>query len=196
MQEKVKRRATYADLKAVPPHLVAEILNGRLVTHPRPAPPHGTSSTSLTDELVGPFQKRKGGPGGWVFIGEPELHRGEDVAVPELAGWRRTRMTQMPTTAFIALAPDWICEVISPSTEDYDRGEKSEIYARAGIPHFWIIDPLIKKLEVHELRDGRWLLLQTVSQHQTVVAPPFDAVSFSLGMLWPFDDPLGQQSET
>jgi Uma2 family endonuclease len=195
MQDTVKRRATYADLKAVPSNLVAEILNGRLVTHPRPAPPHGTTATSLTDELVGPFQKRKSGPGGWVFIAEPELHLGEDVAIPELAGWLRTRMTTMPAAAFVELVPDWVCEVLSPSTEAYDRGEKSAIYARSGIPHFWIIDPLIKKLEVYELRKNGWHLLQTVAEHQMVVAPPFDAVPFSLGMLWPFDDPPSQHGK-
>ena len=185
MQDIIEREATYADLEAVPPHLVAEILNGRLVTHPRPAPRHAVTAASLTDELVSPFQKGRGGPGGWIFMTEPELHFGRDVAVPELAGWRRERMSALPETAYIETPPDWLCEVLSPSTETYDRGDKREIYARAGVKHLWLADPRVEILEVFELTGGRWLLMGTYDGDAAVRAVPFDAIEFALGQLWP-----------
>jgi Uma2 family endonuclease len=131
-----------------------------------------------------PFDLGNNGPGGWVFLGEPELHLGEHVVVPDLAGWRRERMTDFPDTAWIEVAPDWVCEVLSPSTESYDRGDKRLIYAGAGVAHVWHINPVLRMLEVYELRDGKWLLLDVVGDEAQVAAPPFADFSFSLGLLW------------
>ena len=141
MAEPAERQATYEDLMQVPPHLVAEILSGRLVTHPRPAPRHAVASSSLGDELVGPFQKGRGGPGGWWVLDEPELHLDADVLVPDIAGWRRERMPTMPETAWFGIAPDWVCEILSPSTAREDRVVKMPIYVRAGVSHLWLVDP-------------------------------------------------------
>ena len=185
MQDTIERRATYADLEAVPEHLVAEILHGKLVTHPRPAPPHAEVHFVLASVLGGPFREGIGGPGGWRFLTEPELHLGDDVAVPELAGWRLERMPDLPETAYIELPPDWVCEVLSPSTEKYDRGDKRQIYADAGVRHLWLVDPRVELLEVFELIDGRWTLLGTYQVDAPVRAAPFDAVEFRLGRLWP-----------
>ncbi len=113
-----KRPATYADLEAVPEHLVAEIIDGVVRTHPRPSLRHGLTATSLSDELATPFQKGRGGPGGWVFSVEPELHLREHVLVPDIGGWRRERLPAVPETPFTDVAPDWICEVLSGSTEN------------------------------------------------------------------------------
>ena len=162
MAEPAKPQATYADLEAVPPHLVAEILFGSLVTHPRPAPPHAFSATSLSEELVGPFQKgRSGGPGGWVFADEPELHLGPHVIVPDLAGWRRERMPQLPAQAFIETPPDWACELLSPSTQRYDRGAKRRIYATYRVGHLWHLDAVARQLDVFELKNDHWVLYET-----------------------------------
>lgn len=182
------RAATYADVEAVPPHLVAEILYGTLVTHPRPAPRHAVAITSLGSELAGPFQKGFGGPGGWIFMVEPELHFGSHVAVPDIAGWRRENLKVLPQTAWIETPPDWICEVISPSTEKYDRGEKRVIYAEAGVKHLWLLDPRSRVLEVFSLSAEGWLLVETLSEPANVSARPFDAISFPLSVLWPFDE--------
>jgi len=186
-----QRSATYADIEALPPHLVGEILFGALVTHPRPATRHGIATTSLGDELVGPFQKgRGGGPGGWLFIIEPELHLGPHVVVPDIAGWRRHRLDAGAAEgAFIEVPPDWACEVISPSTERYDRGDKRRIYAHFGVQHLWHLDPRARMLEVFRLQDRNWLLTHTFVDTEDVCAPPFDAITFSLGLLWPFDPP-------
>lgn len=190
MQETLARRATYADVEATPPHLVAEILFGRLVTHPRPAPRHAEVHFSLGGVLAGPFRNGIGGPGGWRFLTEPELHLGDDVAVSELAAWRIERLPELPDTAFINLAPDWVCEVLSPSTEKYDRGDKREIYAEAGIKYLWLIDPRIELLEVFELINGHWSLRKSATGDAPVRAAPFEAIEFPLRLLWP----LGPQS--
>lgn len=187
MAQTAERPATYADLEAVPPHLVAEILHGRLVTHPRPAPRHGEVHFSLGTVLGGPFRNGIGGPGGWRFLTEPELHLGDDVAVPELAAWRIERMPELPDTAYIELAPDWACEVLSKSTEKYDRGAKRDIYGQAGVKHLWLLDPRIELLEVFELVDGHWRLLKTLAAGAPVRVAPYAAIEFPLSLLWPLE---------
>lgn len=191
MAEPGKKKATYADLEAVPPDLVAEIIDGELVTHPRPSPRHGAATSSLGAELSEAFQKGRGGPGGWIFIDEPELHLETQVVVPDIAGWRSDRLTTAPDTNYFELAPDWVCEVLSASTEARDRTVKSRIYAEAGIPHFWLIDPRQQILEAFELREGRWLKIGAWRSDDKVRAAPFDAIAFSLADLWPLDRPLG-----
>jgi Uma2 family endonuclease len=189
------KKATYADLEAVPPHLVAEIIDGRLETHPRPAPRHGAAAVGLGYELSGPFQNGRGGPGGWIFILEPELHLGPDVVVPDLAGWRRERLPVEPTTAYIETPPDWVCEIGSPSTERLDRGPKRRIYAREGVGHLWLLKPDLKLLEAFANVAGQGLLLATVGEDEEVRVAPFDAVGFPMSSLFPFDEPYQKPSE-
>lgn len=178
------RRATYQDILDAPPNMVAELLDGELVLMPRPAPPALEAATALTGTLIGPFRLGIGGPGGWRIVAEPELHLAEDVAVPDLGGWRLERMPTKPKTAWYELPPDWVCEVLSPKTRKYDLGPKREIYARHGVKHLWYVDPLVELLEVFELTAPGWLLLGTWQGHADVAAPPFDAVPFKLGLLW------------
>lgn len=195
MAEPAKKRVTYADLEAVPPHLVAEIIDGELVTHPRPSPRHGMASSALGARLAGPFQFGADGPAGWVFIDEPELHLADDVVVPDIAGWRRERLPGLPDEAWIDVPPDWVCEVLSASTERRDRGSKRRIYAEAGVGHLWLLDPRFQLLEVFALSNGNWLLIGTWSSDDVVSAPPFDAISISLADLWPLDRPLGFEED-
>lgn len=191
MTDTTKRPANYADLEAVPPHLVAEIIDGVVRTHPRPSPRHGLSVLALGTKLTDSFQFGASGPGGWLFISEPELLLRPHVLVPDLAGWRRERLSVLPDTAYLDVIPDWICEVLSGSTERRDRTVKMRIYAEAGVPHFWIIDPRLQLLEVFGLQEGRWTHLGVWNSADEVRAPPFDAISFSLADLWPLDPPLG-----
>lgn len=190
MAETATKRATYADLEAVHPHLVAEIVHGALVTHPRPSPRHAITASSRVTEIAGPYQRGRGGPGGWVFMTEPELHSGEDVVVPDIAGWRRERLPQLPDTPYLTTPPDWLCEVIYPSTEFYDRGPKRDIYAAAGVSYLWLVDPASQQLEAFQLAAGQWLLQATMTGDQEVKLPPFDAAPFNLGLLWPYDKPI------
>ena len=136
----LKKGATYDDLVRVPEHYVAEMFDGDLYASPRPAAPHIRAATKLAAKLDGPFDFD--GPGGWILLVEPELHFGNDVLVPDVAGWRRERLPAVPNDAYFTLAPDWVCEVVSPSTEAIDRGRKLRIYAREGVAHAWLVDPL------------------------------------------------------
>ncbi len=179
-----RRRASYDDLIAVPEHLVAEIIDGELITSPRPASRHALAGSSLGDELVSPFQKARGGPGGWWILNEPELHFGVDVVVPDLAGWRHERMQNFPDVKFFTLAPDWVCEVLSPSTERIDRSKKLGIYARERVAHVWLLDPIDKTLEVFVLQRSEWVLRAVYSGHDKIRAVPFDAIEIELALLW------------
>ncbi|KYG11149.1 hypothetical protein BE21_58170 [Sorangium cellulosum] len=187
-----QRRATYADLEAVPPNRVAELVRGTLHVFPRPAPRHARASSRLGGKLSGPFDLGEGGPGGWHLLDEPELHfpdpnaPGEiDALVPDLAGWRVERMPELPDTAYFELAPDWICEVLSPSTEDVDRDEKMPIYAREGVRYAWLVDPIARTLEVFSLASGRaWSPVATHRDAARVRVEPFDAIELDLSVLW------------
>ncbi|MDR4306485.1 Uma2 family endonuclease [Chelatococcus sambhunathii] len=187
------KRATYADLEAVPSHLVAEIVDGRLETHPRPRPRHGGAAIELSYELTGPYRRGRGGPGGWIFIPEPELHLGPDVVVPDLAGWRRERLPTEPETAYIETPPDWVCEILSPATARLDRGPKRRIYAEAGVAFLWLLDPAERQLECFALAAGSWMLKATFQPGDEVRVEPFDAVGFPLDVLFPFDEPAPQK---
>ena len=178
------RPATYDDLTKLPDNLVAEIVNGELHASPRPASPHTRASSSLGVRLGGPFDHGIGGPGGWWILDEPELHFERDILVPDLAGWRRTRMPQAPRTAHVSLAPDWVCEVLSPSTMQLDRARKLGIYAREGVPHAWLVDPLARTLEALRLEGGRWLLLGTHVGDEVVRVEPFVEIELELQLLW------------
>ena len=178
-------RATYQDVLDAPAHQVAEIVDGTLHTHPRPSPSHTLASSSLGSDLSNPFQFGRGGPGGWWILDEPELHLGEDILVPDLAGWRRERMANLPDTAYFTLAPDWVCEVLSASTRRLDLHGKRPVYARERVSHLWLVDPTDRTLEAFELRDGQWLLIESAKDDDPVSIPPFDAITFSLGDLWP-----------
>ena len=185
MTAPARKPATYADLEAVPPHLVAEIIYGVLETHSRPTVPHGVAATHLCYELIGPFDRGRSGPGGWNFLPRIEFHFEGNVVVPDIASWRRERLPQIPDVAFMTLAPDWVCEVVSPETARLDRGPKRAIYAKAGVSWLWLLDPKDRVLEAFQLFDGQWRLVGVATGKDNIKLPPFDAVSF------PFDDLFG-----
>jgi Uma2 family endonuclease len=182
-----RRPASYQDLLAVPEHLVAEILDGDLHTTPRPSPRHASASSGVGGVLHGPFDRGRGGPGGWWILDEPELHLGRDVLVPDLAGWRRERLPRLPEEPYFTIAPDWICEVLSPSTAAMDRVKKLTVYARENVPHAWLVDPVAQTLEVLRLEGGRWTIVSTAAGAGLVRAEPFEALDLDLTLLW--DEP-------
>ena len=184
-----RRPATYDDLLAVADHLVADILDGELYASPRPAVPHALATSGLGYDLIGPFDRGRGGPGGWWILVEPELHLSDDVVVPDLAGWRRTRVPDLPRGAFLQIAPDWVCETLSPSTERIDRGKKLAIYAREGVAHVWLLNPIAETLEAYRLQEGHWLLLVTHTGDVTARIEPFDAIEIELWRLWGRSEP-------
>ncbi|QRK09144.1 Uma2 family endonuclease [Archangium violaceum] len=176
--------ATYADLEALPEGVVGELIGGELHVSPRPAGPHTVAASVLGIELGGAFHRGRGGPGGWVILDEPELHLGEDVLVPALAGWRRERMPRVPRTPAFTLAPDWVCEVLSPSTATLDQKDKLPVYAREGVRHVWLLEPEKRELEVFQLEGVRYSLLSTHTGTARVRAEPFQAVELELAALW------------
>ena len=178
------RPATYEDLERLPDNLVAEIVDGELHASPRPAPRHASAGSVVGAGLVPPFHLGRGGPGGWWILYEPELHLGRDVLVPDWAGWRRSRMPHLPTTAYFPLVPDWVCEILSPSTSSLDRKQKLSVYAREGVSHVWLIDPLARTLEVLRLESGRWTILATHAGADVVRAEPFTDIELELSALW------------
>ena len=185
--------AVEAAFAAVPSEQIAEIIDGELHVQSRPGRRHTRSASRLGAELGGPFDRGKNGPGGWVILDEPELHLGPrpDKLVPDLAGWRRARMPDAlgdgDDDAHYALVPDWICEVISASTERTDRIKKMRIYRRDGVGHVWLLSPVPQTLEVDrvdEREEGRWTLLATHEGEERVRAEPFEAFELELGALW------------
>ena len=181
---KPTRPATYADLEALAENVVGEIVRGVLYTNPRPAPRDAAVSSGLGIDLGGPFDRGRGGPGGWRILDEPELHLHEDVLVPDLAGWRRERMPTLLTQAWFELAPDWVCEILSPSTATFNRTTKLPIYARERVGHLWLVDPLAKMLEVFRLENGRGSPVAAHAGDAVVRGEPFDAIELELKGLW------------
>ncbi len=169
---------------SVPDHLVAEIVEGELFTSPRPRKRHERAQGMLYMRLRGRFDDGGEGPGEWWIVGEPELHLGADILVPDIAGWRRDRVPNITDTAWWDVAPDWICEVISPSTGRLDRVRKLPAYAKYGVAHAWIVDPAELTLEVYRLIEGHLALISTHEGDDLVRAEPFEAIELPLSALW------------
>lgn len=176
--------ASYADLEALPDTMVGEILFGALHAHPRPAPRHAVAANALGTEVSSPFQFGRGGPGGWIFMTEPELHLGPHVVVPDIASWKRERLPEPPATAYIEVAPDWVCEVLSPSTMRIDRTDKLAVYRDFAVPYLWYVDPDARTLEVLELQHGHWVIVAALKDDDEVAAAPFAVHAFKLDGLW------------
>ena len=175
-----------AAYREAPDNVVAEILDGALSLMPRPRPRHAKAATRLAAALRGFHDPDDGEPGGWVVLVEPELHLGPrpDVIDPDLAGWHRARLPTEPEEAAIRVAPNWVCEILSESTEVMDRGAKRRIYRREGIDHLWLCDPRLNTLEVYRFDRGLWTELDTYAGNVKVRAEPFEAIELDLARLW------------
>lgn len=180
-----RRYATYENLLALPSHVVGEIVFGNLYASPRPAPRQAQAASTLGEGLGPPFKRGRGGPGGWLILDEPELHLGPHVVVPDLGGWRRTRMPEMPVDkACFDVAPDWVCEVLSPKTAVLDRGDKLAVYNAFMVEHVWLVDPVEGTLEVLEHEPKRYRSTTLFSGDAKIRAVPFDAIELELALLW------------
>jgi Uma2 family endonuclease len=179
------KRATYQDVLDAPPEIVAELIEGVLYTHPRPAVPHAEAASVLGMDIGSAFHRGRGGPGGWIILDEPELHFGPDILVPDLAGWRRERMPSAPRTAYVELAPDWACEVLSKSTALIDRKRKTPIYAREKVTHLWLVDPIARLIEVFRLESAGYRFVDAYGEQERARIEPFEAIELELAALWP-----------
>ena len=179
------RLATYQDVLDAPPHRVAEIVAGTLHVQPRPGSWPAFAKTTLACGILIPVHARPRGPGSWRILLEPELHLGQDILVPDIAAWCRETMPVFPDVAYFEIVPDWICEVLSPTTRRLDLTGKRDAYAREGVAHLWFVDPEARILEAFELRSGAWTLIDALANDAPVALPPFEVPPFSLAELWP-----------
>lgn len=182
--EPAPRAASYQDVLDAPAHLVAELIDGELHTHPRPAGPHAHVASVLGMDIGSPFHRGRGGPGGWIILHEPELHFGDEVLVPDLAGWRRERLPEVPDSPYFELVPDWVCEVLSPSTGLLDRRRKLPIYAREGVKHAWLVEPRMRSLEVYRLDGEGYRFVIAQGADDVARLEPFEAIELDLAALW------------
>jgi Uma2 family endonuclease len=179
------RQATKADLEALPPHIKGEIIEGVLYTHARPRARHSDIETSLADDLYGPYKRGRGGPGGWWILIEPGIELpGSPELSPDLAGFRRERLPELPADSAIRVVPDWACEILSPATRGYDQRTKRPFYARIGVGYLWFIDMEAHTLSVSQLVEGRWTELGVWGEDDRVRAEPFGAVELDLSEWW------------
>jgi Uma2 family endonuclease len=187
MSSTARKVATYEDVLAAPEHMIAEVVDGQLHLQPRPASRHARVVSSLGFEITGPFDRGRGGPGGWVILDEPELHLGPEpcIVVPDLAGWRVDRACFDGDGAFITIVPDWICEVLSPTTAAFDRSRKADLYAVLGVGYFWLVDVSTRQIEAFRNAQGKWLRLGAFDEADARVAP-FDAVPLDIPTLFTF----------
>ena len=176
----------YAQLEALPENFTGEIINGRLYAQPRPVSRHALTSSNLGGELYSPYHRGRGGPGGWWILDEPELHfiRDTEVLVPDLAGWRRERMPRLPSDHRFDVVPDWVCEIVSPSTARTDRFTKMPVYGRYGVSYLWLVDPVARTLETFTLREGQWTVIGLFQDQEIVSVEPFQEIGLELGALW------------
>ncbi|HVW29777.1 MAG TPA: Uma2 family endonuclease [Polyangiaceae bacterium] len=186
MATPARKPATYADLLGLPEQTRAEILAGEIVVAPAPLPRHSKAQGAIRRFVGGPYDDDDGhgGPGGWwIFEVDVALSR-EDVVRPDVAGWRRARLLQPGSKRPIEIVPDWVCEVLSPATAARDRVQKRALYARAGVGHYWIVDPEARVLEALTLREGNWLEQGVYDESATARIAPFDDVTIDVGRLF------------
>jgi Uma2 family endonuclease len=175
--------ATYEDLLKIPDHQVAEIVDDQLYVSPRLGSTHALAHSRLGAILVPPFSEGLGGPGGWWIIDDPEIHLRRDVVVPDLAGWRHDRMPEYPDVKFLELSPDWVCEVLSPASERFDRSMKLNVYEREHVNHLWLLNPLVPALEVFRRGANGLVVSMIYGAGELVRAEPFEAIEFAMTRL-------------
>ena len=176
-----KKNARYADLYTIPDNQVGEIVDGDLYTSPRPRPLHARAIGRLHQQVD--RADRDDDPDGWIILIEPEVRFGKHLLVPDLAGWRRARMLEIPDVATIKIAPDWVCEGLSPSTAWLDKGRKREIYGKHGVGHVWYLDPAQKTIDIYTLDGKSYRIVKTASDAARGTLAPF-AHKIDLASLW------------
>ncbi|MRG94410.1 Uma2 family endonuclease [Polyangium spumosum] len=186
MNEPTGKPATYEDLCALPPNVMGEILDGVLYTQPRGQRcPQAHAVSVLIRRLYRPFYREIDGPGGWwVYFKCPFELPGSPEVVPRLVGWRRERLPHLPSDESIKVVPDWVAEVLSPATRDYNLRIKRPFYAKHGIPWMWIVDPETRVLVASRLEHGRWFEVGTWREDDRARIAPFDAIELDLSDLW------------
>jgi Uma2 family endonuclease len=188
------RPPTLADLDALPPSIVGEIIEGVLYTMTKPRMRHQLTGLEIGSALLGPFGKGRGGPGGWWIVTEPGIELPDDTneISPDVAGWRRERMPELPIDEPIRVVPDWVCEILSPTTRRHGLVKKLPYYAKVGVSYLWLADLDARVVTAHRLESGRWLALGVFSDETEARIEPFDVVPLDVASWWP---PLPPKSQ-
>jgi Uma2 family endonuclease len=182
------RLATYEDLLNYPENERVEILDGVVVAQASPLPEHSNVQLGLAAILRAAFQYGRGGPGGWWILGDVDVRVGaHDIVRPDLVGWRQERLPSPWGKRPIDIVPDWVCEVVSPYGKTRDRIKKRQLYARHGVPYYWMIDPA-GIIETLVLEKGRWIVADAYELDAVVRIPPFDAIELQLADIFPPDE--------
>lgn len=187
MSSVAPKLATYADLIGLPADVRAEVIAGEIVTTPSPLPRHSHVQRSAGRFIGGPFQDDdgRGGPGGWWIFVEVDVALGHhDIVRPDVTGWRKERLPRPGAVRPIDVVPDWVCEVLSPATAARDRVHKRNLYARSGVPYYWLIDPVSRVLEALKLQEGVWVELGVHDDQSIARIAPFDAIELEVGRLF------------
>ncbi len=182
---KLSHPPTLADIDALPPHMKGEIIDGVFYAMTRPRGFHQSVAGLVHADLLGPFQRERGGPGGWWILPEPgiEMVNSPEVS-PDIAGWKRERLVTMPKKETIRVVPDCVCEVLSSSTRRYDLGTKRPFYAKVGVTWLWVVDPDALLVTASRLENGRWSELGVWSDEREARIPPFDDVAIDVSEWW------------
>jgi Uma2 family endonuclease len=176
---------TIADIDALPSHVKGEIIEGVLYTMTRPRGPHQSTALGIGAELRDPFQRGRGGPGGWWILPEPgiELPNTPEIA-PDLAGWRRERLPALPEDDAIRVVPDWVCEILSPSTRRHNVLVKKPYYARIGVPHHWLVDRAARAITAYRLESGHWVEIGVWGDETEARIAPFEEIALDVSSWW------------
>jgi Uma2 family endonuclease len=181
-----KTLATYAELLALPEDVRGEIIGGEVVVQPSPTPLHQSTIGEIYAELRNPFQRGRGGPGGWWLIQDVDVEFGpHDVCRPDISGWKKERVATFPSDRPVRHRPDWVCEGLSPRTALRDQGDKRAIYQRAEVPWYWLVDPLNRTLSVLRLVVDGYVVEQVAGDQGVIALPPFEAVPIDLACVFP-----------
>ncbi|HEY4117366.1 MAG TPA: Uma2 family endonuclease [Byssovorax sp.] len=184
--EPAKKLASLADLEALPRGVKGEIIEGVLYTMTRPRPRHQQVVSDIEIDVGAAFRRGRGGPGGWWILVEPGIELPEAAEFsPDLAGWRRERVPELPIDEPLRVVPDWVCEILSPSTTRYDLTVKRPFYARIGVPHHWMVDVEERVLTAYRLEGGRWLEIGVHGDETEARIEPFEAVPLDVKSWWP-----------
>ena len=171
-----------------------ELIDGDLIEKAAPDFSHGSAQAGLIAHLHPWFHQRDGGdrPGGWWIASEVDVVLDDNGFRPDIAGWRRERVPEMPKTRPVRVRPDWICEIVSESNATTDTIKKLRRYHQAGVPHYWLLDPATRTLAVYRHAAEGYQSVLVAEAGETARAEPFEAIELRIAAL--FGDERGDET--
>lgn len=181
------RAATYEDFLAIPPaERFHEIIEGELVRKAMPGAKHGLAQARLVRALADYEEDgTKGRLGGWLLMTEVEILLPQRQPYrPDIVGWRSENMQALPDDFPVPIRPDWVCEIVSPGDARRDTIVKYREYAKAGIPHYWLVDLAGQSLTALTLQGEHYSIQAEGQANENLRAAPFELVEIAVGSLF------------